>query len=102
MEKKIINAYIGELDLEELDGLTCQQAGEYFLKLIEQYGDYTALTINYTFYDTGQELELYGKREETDREYADRLKMEAQAARKITLKEEKERRQYEKLKAKYG
>lgn len=56
----------------------------------------------YYGYDGGVEMMVKFPRLETDRELEERIKKEVQAEKRAAKKEEKERAEYERLKAKYG
>lgn len=105
-KKKYVNAVAVYSLLDELDGMTVDEAGSHLIDLehelsmcegewwknikLKHYGDYE--------YD---ELRLVGKRLETDEELKYRLRKEKQKLQRQQKKADKERKLYEELKKKY-
>lgn len=77
-------------------------------KPIQKLTDYSRFELKWEYYgyDGGKDLIVNGVRMETDFEYLNRLAKEEKDAivkvKRKTAQEEKERKQYEKLKAKFG
>lgn len=53
-------------------------------------------------YDCSQDVRLYERRLETDKEYNTRIEKEKKLVKKEKKKEDRERREYERLKLKFG
>lgn len=66
---------------------------------IKQYGPNTYFSLEPNGYGDGENLVIKVKREETDEEYAIRMKTNEEYR---LAQEEKDRKEYERLKAKYG
>lgn len=66
---------------------------------IKQYGPNTYFSLEPNGYGDGENLVIKVKREETDEEYAIRMKNNEEYR---LAQEEKDRKEYERLKAKYG
>lgn len=110
-EKKTI-----KVSLEEFDRWNFEGSLDSVIEMLKQYEDkysaeYSNLKLVYEYgkYDDGDSScyhALYGYREETDKEYAKRISMEAKAKERKKLDkaavEKRERLEYLRLKEKYG
>lgn len=91
-----------QFDLEQLNGLSFHEAAKVFQnysdKLPLQFTDFRLkFVLSYDYCA----LEIHGKRLETDSEYLYRMRQEEQQKIRESKKLERERNQYEKLKAKF-
>lgn len=103
-DRKIVDRLIEYLDLEILNGGPDKVINK-IKEIQDKYKDRDIYFYVDSYYESTN-LQLREKRLETDKEYADRLKIERkqelarQKAKK--KKEEKERTEYERLKKKFG
>lgn len=68
--------------------------------LIEKYGPATEIRFDSGYSSLDEQIRV--DREETDSEYQKRLKREAQERDRIISQEDKERKEYQRLKKKFG
>lgn len=105
MTKLILRNYLVEIDIP--DG-SINNAISYLLELQRTMiaKGYSDLSVETTCNYENNSLELWGSREETDAEYASRLKHEKKMREKNvairTKSDKKERAEYERLKKKFG
>lgn len=95
---KTTKTYIAE-DYVYIDGITLQTFRDDIDDWIKQYGPNAYFYLEPHHYDDGEKLVIKAVREETDEEYAIRMKRYEEYR---LSKEEKDRKEFERLKAKFG
>lgn len=95
---KTVKPYIAE-DYVCIDGITLQTFRDDIDDWIKQYGPNAYFYLEPHHYDDGEKLVIKAVREETDEEYAIRMKSNEEYR---LAQEEKDRKEYERLKAKFG
>lgn len=100
--KQFVEVEVETFHIEDMDELTLDEGVEFMKKFTNRISkDFTDCKFKLSYeYNEGQ-LKVFGKREETDKEIKERLVMEEQTRAKEAKKIERERAQYEKLKAKF-
>lgn len=93
-----INKRITVEDYVSIDGAYLQEFRDEIDEWIKQYGLKTYFSIEPDRYD-GEKLVVITEREETDEEYAIRMKKNEEYR---LAQEEKDRKEFERLKAKFG
>lgn len=96
MAKNMIARQVDTLDVSYVTLSSVKAKIDY---LITQFGGDATLQLEQVSYCTSYEVNVYAKSEETDGEYAARLKSEAYYA---GIREKKEREEFERLSAKFG
>lgn len=101
MTKKTLKTYVDSFRIDsDFAGLSLTEfvnkINFNFDKIVKTNPQFSDMHINDCF---ESEIEIYGTREETDKEYAARIKYES---RKTLTKEEKERKEWARLNKKYG
>lgn len=97
MTKKMIENWIYS-DVTDSD--TLGEVAQNVQALIEKYGAATEIRFDSGYSSLDEQIRV--DREETDSEYQKRLKREAQEKDRIISQEDKERKEYQRLKKKYG
>ena len=95
--RKTIRAYTG-VDVDIKYG-TLKEALTEIQNLIETYGEEATIDVYCPPYSDSEYLGVYAKREETDKEMAERIKNEEQSEKWRAKRDEEE---YERLKKKFG
>ena len=95
--RKVIRAYTGtDIDLEYL---TLKEAAARIQSLIAQYGEDAKIETHSPAYSDSEYLGVYADRPETDKEMARRIAQEEKWAKD---QEERDRREFERLRAKFN
>jgi len=97
MPKKMIENWIYS-DVTNSD--TLGEVAKNVQALIEKYGPATEIRFDSGYNSLDEQIRV--DREETDSEYQKRLKREAQERDRIISQEDKERKEYQRLKKKFG
>lgn len=107
MTKKTVKNYLYELNMyDTFDGQTIDQIVINLRAIKQNYLDSElTLDVSYGGYDDGYSINLLEERLETDEEYKERLAQEAKSKARVAKlkadKEEKDRKEYERLKKKF-
>lgn len=107
MAKKLVTVDLEKLDLDDvINGQSFDGVIKIMETLKSRYAGRDVWFETHSWYDGETELILMESREETDKEYKQRIKKEQKhldSLRKIkSKKEEKDRKEYERLKKKFG
>lgn len=106
MTKKNVLKYLYDLDLYDIfDGRYIDDSINLLHDLKVSYPNTLKFNTTWAGYDGGACVQIYEERLETDKEYVDRLKVEEKERAIIkknkAKKEEKDRKEYERLKKKF-
>lgn len=99
MTKKMIENWIYS-DVTVIGGDNLGEIAQNVAALIEKYGADTEIRFDSGYSSIDEQIRV--DREETDAEYQKRLKREAQEKDRIISQEDKERKEYQRLKKKFG
>ena len=99
MTKKMIESWIYP-DVTVIGGDNLGEIAQSVAALIEKYGAATEIRFDSGYSSIDEQIRV--DREETDSEYQKRLKRKSQEKDRIISKEDKERKEYRRLKKKYG
>lgn len=94
-DRKMVDEAVTSIDLEYT---TLEGAANQIAEYIKMYGKDAKLQYHYPDYSETKYMYVFRKRPETDEEYVKRIQYEADQA---TRREESDRREFERLKAKF-
>lgn len=105
---KIVHVFLEEWDLASLRDLDLRQFKLMLKSVEEKWREYDRIIVrmhpnSFGFKDSFSKICFYGEREETFDEYTERLEIAKEhALQNAILEKEKDRKEYDRLKEKYG
>lgn len=106
-KKKTVTVCIGEIDMWGLDGISLDEASDFFKEKSKEFPNNATIDFSYG-YGGLENLYVVQCREETDEEYERRVKAEAEEKERVKKEKQKEkekedrRKKWEELNKEFG